>query len=207
MDARQQTAVADLDSRLASGRSEAVGLPVKKVKLETNSETGRATGADRIQLDAKPDAKSQAVKENMQALNDKQEPVDSYLEDVASGMKPRPALQVQQQKKTMTMLQYEPSKDYRREYYRIYLANVTIMDMINQTMDENSSLKSKIASLRSEKSSRAKQEEGRDDASASANDSGSEDYSVNKRRKRRRKKEEIERDYLCSQPDCGKSYG
>ena len=113
----------------------------------------------------------------------------------------------QQPRQPAPSLDYEQDKDYRKEYHRIYLANVAIMDMINQTMDDNSALRTKISNLKSEKSSKLKTEQNAEEASDSCNESGSEDFSANRKRKRRRKKEEIKRDFVCSVPECGKSYG
>lgn len=112
-----------------------------------------------------------------------------------------------QPKPVIPSLEYESERDYRKEYHRIYLANVAIMDMINQTIDENNTIKVKITNLKSEKSSKLKTEVNIDDGSDSNNESGSEDFSSNRKRKRRRKKEEIKRDFVCSITECGKSYG
>lgn len=101
--------------------------------------------------------------------------------------------------------QYDPQKDYTKEYYRIYLANMAIMDNINGLKDQNKSLKEKIDELRSEKSSRLKTEDRREDSDS--NDSATEEFSSGRRKKKRRKKEEIERGFICSTKECGKSYG
>ena len=100
---------------------------------------------------------------------------------------------------------YDPQKDYTKEYYRIYLANMAIMDMINGLKDENKSLKDKIEELRSEKSSRLKTEDRRDETDS--NDSATEEFSSGRRKKKRRKKEQIERGFTCATKECGKSYG
>lgn len=181
--------------------------PIKMIKRDEKEDDLLEARFRKAQMDGIQNDMMDSLKENTRAINESQEPIERYLDETNAGFKQRAILQTQQQKKAMPTLQYEPNQDYRKEYYRIYLANMTIMDMINQTMEDNSSLKSRITNLKSEKSSRMKVEEGRDDASVSANDSGSEDFSVNKRRKRRRKKEEIKRDFICSLPECGKSYG
>lgn len=121
--------------------------------------------------------------------------------------KPRASLGGFQPKPMVPSLEYEPEKDYRKEYHRIYLANVAIMDMINQTIEDNNSIKVKISTIKSEKSSKLKAEANLEEGSDSNNESGSEDFSSNRKRKRRRKKEEIKRDFVCSVTECGKSYG
>jgi hypothetical protein len=102
---------------------------------------------------------------------------------------------------------FDQEKDYKKESNRIYLANLTIFDKIAQLKAENEALKKKILAVKSEKSSRMKAEEARDDESNSGNESGSGSYSIGKRRKKRRRKEEIERAFKCGFKECTKSYG
>ncbi len=101
--------------------------------------------------------------------------------------------------------QYDPQKDYTKEYYRIYLANMAIMDMINNLKDDNKNLRDKIEEFKSEKSSRFKTEDRREESDS--NDSATEEFSSGRRKKKRRKKEEIERGFACINKECGKSYG
>ena len=111
------------------------------------------------------------------------------------------------QSRSYMSLEFDPEKDYKKEYLRIYIANVTIMDKNTQLKEENEALKKKITLYKSEKSSRQKAEELKEDDSLTNSESGSGSYSVGKRRKKRRKKEEIERAFKCSFKGCGKSYG
>jgi hypothetical protein len=41
-------------------------------------------------------------------------------------------------------LRFDASKDYKQEYLRIYLANLTVLDRIKQCRDENESMKRKM---------------------------------------------------------------
>lgn len=184
-----------------------LGEPSKKLKIQDKGVTGspeERPDADLRRNDLDEDRKNleKSLKvehgEGLGAGNPGQEGLSFKSRAPAAQQQPRQA---------MPSFDYEPDKDYRKEYHRIYLANVALMDMINQTMEENNSMRTKISYLKSEKSSKIKTEANQDDASDSNNDSGSEDFSSNRKRKRRRKKEEIKRDFVCSVPDCGKSYG
>ena len=101
--------------------------------------------------------------------------------------------------------QYDPQRDYTKEYYRVYLANMAIMDRINTLKEDNKSLKERIDEFKSEKSSRFKTEEKREESDS--NDSATDEFSLGRRKKKRRKKEEIERGFTCVTRECGKSYG
>ena len=77
--------------------------------------------------------------------------------------------------------QYDPQRDYTKEYYRVYLANMAIMDRINTLKEDNKSLKERIDEFKSEKSSRFKTEEKREESDS--NDSATDEFSLGRRKK------------------------
>ena len=113
--------------------------------------------------------------------------------------------QKQIRKQTPISFEFDIEKDYKKEYHRIYLANIAIMDKISRLTEENRNIKAKISTFKSEKTSRQRTDEQKDDSDS--NETGSEDFSLGRRRKKRRRKEEIERVYSCSAKECGRSYG
>ncbi len=91
----------------------------------------------------------------------------------------------------------------------LYLANMAIMLKISQLDEEKVHLQRKLSQHKAERLSKNKSDENHDDDSNNSdNDSAnSENMSAGRRRKKRRRKEEIERDFVCTFKDCGKSYG